>query len=152
METLSSSNQSRTHHSRNRTCGAALPSSCIHTLVWYYTTLHYGTTRYWHCSAPHNNRPQHCCKFRWGCKEKMELNGSSMAWRHFSRPPSLFSLSLSLSLSSPSPSLRGLSAWGTWGSGAARPRHTERIVYVVGGQLGATVPHEPLHHFAPAAR
>ena len=34
------------------------------------------------------------------------------------------------SLSSPSPSLRGLSAWGTWGSGAARPRHTERIVYV----------------------
>ena len=41
------------------------------------------------------------------------------------------------SLSSPSPSLRGLLAWGTWGSGAARPRHTERIVYVVGGQLGA---------------
>ena len=28
----------------------------------------------------------------------------------------------------------------------------ERIVYVLGGQLGATVPHEPLHHFAPAAR
>ena len=28
----------------------------------------------------------------------------------------------------------------------ARPRHTERIVYVVGGQLEATVPHEPLHH------
>ena len=33
--------------------------------------------------------------------------------------------------------MRGLPAWGTWGSGAARPRHTERIVYVVGGQLGA---------------
>ena len=67
------------------------------------------------------------------------------------RPPSSPSPSLSPS-PSPSPSLRGLSAWGTWGSGAARPRHTERIVYVVGGQLGATVPHEPLHHFAPAVR
>ena len=53
--------------------------------------------------------------------------------------------SLPLPLPLPLPR-RGLSAWGTWGCGVARPRHTERIVYVVGGQLEATVPHEPLHH------
>ena len=175
--------QSATHHSQNRTCGAALPSSCTHTLVWYYTTLHYGTIRYWHCSASHNNRPQHCFAVNSDGVVKKKWSWMGLRWHgdtSADRPPSFSGLELFLAVKRimaafrpPSPSpypstvlasspslsgsgmvstcmaprttssttwslpsrieclLRGLPAWGTWGSGAARPRHTERILTVI---------------------